>query len=193
MRRLALALLLLLPLGACPPSQPADTTDTAGTGTSAGATTGAATTGPATTGDMSSGTSTTGAATTAPATTSTASTDGTTTSGTTGDASTTGTTTTTGDASTTGGTTGGAVTFLCDGCLCDAGTTYCRKVLAGLIEPQGDPPLCPVVPEDPLISGCVAYPDACGDTPTCDCIPNLNNNCFCQEQMGTFILTCPLP
>lgn len=190
-RRLALAL-LLLPLGACPPSQPGDTTDTASTGASAGATTGAVTTGPATatTGDMSSGTSTTGDATTAPATTTTTG-DASTTGTATGEASTTGGTT--GDASTTGGTTGGAVTFLCDGCLCDAGTTYCRKVLAGLIEPQGDPPLCPVVPEDPLISGCVAYPDACGDTPTCDCIPNLNNNCFCQEQMGTFILTCPLP
>ena len=193
-RRLALAL-LLLPLGACPPSQPGDATDTAGTGTSAGATAGASTSG-----DMSSGTSTTttttttgDVTTTAPATATTAdstSTTGGTTGGTTGEASTTGTT---GGASSTGGTTGGAVTFLCDGCLCDAGATYCRKVLAGLIEPQGDPPLCPVVPEDPLLSGCVAYPDACGDTPTCDCIPNLNNNCFCQEQMGTFTLTCPLP
>ena len=133
-------------------------------------------------GSTSSATQTTNNPTTSPGTAT--ATDGTTESPTTGN--------TTGDA-TTGGTTGGAVTFLCDGCLCDAGTTYCRKVLAGLIEPQGDPPLCPVVPEDPLLSGCVAYPDARGDTPTCDCIPNLNNNCFCQEQMGTFTLTCPLP
>lgn len=192
MRRLAAVPLLLL-LGACPPDQPGATaTDAATTGPTTSTTGGA--TGPATgaTTDMSSGTSTTattGDATTAPATTTT------TTAGTsTGDATTdVSTTSTTGDTSSGGGTTGGAVTFLCDGCLCDAATTYCRKVLAGLTRPQGDPPLCPVVPEDPLLSGCVAYPDACGDTPTCDCIPNLNNNCFCEEQMGTFTLTCPLP
>ena len=84
-RRLALAL-LLLPLGACPPSQPGDATDTAGTGTSAGATAGASTSG-----DMSSGTSTT------------------TTTTTTGDVTTTApaTATTADSTSTTGGTTGG--------------------------------------------------------------------------------------
>lgn len=192
------ALLLLMLLGACPPGQPSETATDA---TTAGTT--AATSGPTSgqtssqtssqTGDMSSGTATTattGDATSGPATATTTADPGTTgsTGSTTGS---TGTTTTTGG--TTGGTTGDASTFLCDGCLCDADTTYCRKVLAGLTDFQGDPPMCPVVPDDPLVSGCVAYPAACGDAPTCDCIPNLNNNCFCEESMGTFTLTCPLP
>ncbi len=191
------ALLLLMLLGACPPGQPSETATDA---TTAGTT--AATSGPTSgqtssqTGDMSSGTATTtttGDATSGPATATTTADPGTTgsTGSTTGSTGTTTTTTTT--SGTTGGTTGGASTFLCDGCLCDADTTYCRKVLAGLTDFQGDPPMCPVVPDDPLVSGCVAYPAACGDAPTCDCIPNLNNNCFCEESMGTFTLTCPLP
>ena len=124
---------------------------------------------------------------------------------TTGDGTSTSTSTgssqTSGDATGPGGTSSGdAATgppprlYDCFGCDCDADTTFCRKVFAGVVAVE-DPPLCPVVEADGLESGCVVYPRGC-DPPSCACLPLMNNNCFCNESErlpGAFEVTCPLP
>jgi hypothetical protein len=82
--------------------------------------------------------------------------------------------------------------FDCYGCLCDADLFYCQQVFDGLKDLP--PKHCPVVRPDTLDSGCVMFPQECGVTPTCDCLPKMDGGCFCTEvEPGVFEVVCPLP
>lgn len=108
----------------------------------------------------------------------------------------TGTSGTGGDTSTGEHTTGEPPVLVdCFDCTCDINTTFCRKVFAGALPFDGpEPPMCPVVEADSLDSGCVPYPPRCGDAPTCECLPTMNDGCFCTEvRPGAFQVVCPLP
>lgn len=108
----------------------------------------------------------------------------------------TGTSGTGGDTSTGEHTTGDPPVLVdCFDCTCDINTTFCRKVFAGALPFAGpEPPMCPVVEADSLDSGCVPYPPRCGDAPTCECLPTMNDSCFCTEvRPGAFQVVCPLP
>lgn len=85
--------------------------------------------------------------------------------------------------------------FDCYGCLCDADISYCQQVFAGVTAPPPGPAEeCPVVLPDTLDSGCVAFPDDCGATPSCKCLPNMKGACYCtQPEPGMFEVVCPLP
>lgn len=193
MRAPSLAGLVTLLLGACPPSQSGETTGTASTGAASSSSTAPASTGAPTTsgGTTDASTSVSTGPDTSTSSASTADTSATDASAT--DASSS--TSTTGASSSGGdGTTGGGGQYFpCDTCFCDAAVSYCRIVQAGVLPVPPDPVLCPIVPPDDYLTGCVLYPQSCGDTPTCDCIPTQNNTCFCNEDMGTFTATCPLP
>jgi len=190
----------LLALCACPKGQVGASTGEGTSGTDASASAGMSTT----TAAPTTGTPTTGAggetSTGAGASTgSSGAVDGSSTSG--GGSTSTGVGTSTSGGSSTGevGSSGGGSSstgeaqqlFDCFGCTCDAQVSFCRQVFAGFKGPE--PGACPVVPEEGLQSGCVLYPVDC-EPPSCDCLPLMNNNCFCNEQgPGEFEVTCPLP
>jgi hypothetical protein len=192
---------LLLVLAGCPKGHPADdSTGAAVTGIDASSSTGAVTptSGDPDTGAASSTSTTTGAPTGSTGVDASSSSTGA--LQTTGDPGTS-TGTSTGDSSTSTSSSGDATTgppprlFDCFGCNCDADMTFCRKVFAGVVAVE-DPPLCPIVDARSLESGCVVYPADCAEPPSCDCLPLMNNNCFCNESErvpGAFEVTCPLP
>lgn len=186
----------LLALGACPKGQVSESTGESTGGTDASASAGMSTTTVVpTTGTGGGGESSTGALA---STGSSGAVEASSTSG--GGSSSTGAGASTSGSSSTGevGSSGGSGStgeaqqlFDCFGCTCDAQVSYCRQVFAGFNGPE--PGACPVVPEEGLGSGCVLYPVDC-DPPQCDCLPLMNNNCFCNEQgPGEFEVTCPLP
>lgn len=111
--------------------------------------------------------------------------------------------TSTGEVESTGGSTSGSTSeagdattedftrpFDCYGCLCDADVHYCQQVFGGVVPLSG----CPEVRPDSLESGCVRFPEACGDKPTCDCLPTMKDACYCKEvATGVFEVICPNP
>lgn len=184
----------LLALCACPKGQVGASTGEGTSGTDASASAGMSTTTVAPTTGAGGETSTGAGASTG----SSGAVDGSSTSG--GGSTSTGVGTSTSGGSSTGevGSSGGSSStgeaqqlFDCFGCTCDAQVSFCRQVFAGFKGPE--PGACPVVPEEGLQSGCVLYPVDC-EPPSCDCLPLMNNNCFCNEQgPGEFEVTCPLP
>ena len=198
-RGLALVCLTGL-LGACPKDHVRGSEETGASGTTATGTdeptptsgpgaTGVVTgsTGGASTGTSTGGASSTGVAGTTGSESSTG--DASSSSGSSGEASTGSTSGT----STGGGTTGEpAQLFECFGCTCDANVSFCRQVFAGFAAP--DDPLCPIVDPEGKESGCVIFPVDCSEPPSCECLPTMNKNCFCNELApGQFEVTCPLP
>jgi len=193
-QRLVLLLVPSLVLAACPIEQ-VDTSASAGPMTGTSATTAELTGVVApTTGGTSTGSS--GVPTEASSTSSTSSTStGEVTSGETGASS----SSSTGDAglSETGeGTTGAPPVWTdCFDCLCDINVSFCRKVFAGAQSAVEGPPVeCSIVEAEGLESGCVLYPERCGEAPGCDCLPTMDGGCFCNQiSPGNFQVTCPLP
>lgn len=115
------------------------------------------------------------------------------------------TSTDTGEAETSSGTTTGTTTaagesttevfglpFDCYGCLCDADIHYCQQVFGGVTQLPMEG--CPLVDPDSLGSGCVLFPERCGGTPSCDCLPTMKGACYCKEvDPGVFEVICPNP
>ncbi|MBK9752662.1 MAG: hypothetical protein IPO88_03990 [Nannocystis sp.] len=185
----------LLALGACPKGQVSESTGESTGGTDASASAGMSTTAAVpTTGTGAGGESSTGALASTGSSGVEASSSGGGGSSSTGAGASTSGSSSTGEVGSSGGagSTGEAQQlFDCFGCTCDAAVSYCRQVFAGFKGPE--PGACPVVPEEGLGSGCVLYPVDC-EPPKCDCLPLMNNNCFCNEQgPGEFEVTCPLP
>jgi hypothetical protein len=98
-----------------------------------------------------------------------------------------------GGSSTSTGTTGEpGKWFDCYGCMCDADEFYCQQVFNGVVKPRDRE--CEEVRPDALDNGCAAYPDSCGATPTCACLPVMGGLCYCTEvEDGVFEVVCPLP
>ena len=92
-------------------------------------------------------------------------------------------------ASGTGGTLGW---FPCGSCLCDGSKEYCSHITSGagaggmgaVDSGLGEPDAaCPVN------GGCAPLPSACGDTPSCECLP-LGANCKCTFVEAGFYVEC---
>lgn len=66
--------------------------------------------------------------------------------------------------------------FDCGGKVCDANTEYCLVVQENGSEEEAND------------WNCRPYPAACAQTPTCKCIQDPTNDCFCDDDKGEVTL-----
>ncbi|MBK9751933.1 MAG: hypothetical protein IPO88_00250 [Nannocystis sp.] len=106
-----------------------------------------------------------------------------------------GTTTTTNGSTGAGSTTGGTMLIECNGCTCDPAVSYCQVAWSNTMDPPPEHPsgMCPFIQAGVYDYGCVLYPQACGDDPTCDCVPKTDPICGCMDAGDWLIVNCDYP
>jgi hypothetical protein len=92
-------------------------------------------------------------------------------------------------------TTDGGLVVDCNGCTCDAAISYCQVVSSPTLDPPKEHPdgPCPFIEAGVYDYGCVLYPQDCGGTADCACVPDTQPVCGCMDAGDWLMVNCDYP